>query len=131
MSMNSPMAPESIRALMDMGVLLSMVLSCSGMLVPLQSVSEHMRRGGSSGTACLVLSSVVTGDCGVNKSSGDTTVLVSVLRTYWLDGAWISPLTSLKTLFGPFYLLCCILGVHHCSDCFGYKAFDVNLIWLG
>src|SRR5882724_9179186 len=77
MSMNSPMAPESIRALMDMGVLLSMVLSCSGMLVPLQSVSEHMRRGGSSGTACLVLSSVVTGDCGVNKSSGDRTVLVS------------------------------------------------------
>jgi len=41
MSMNSPMAPESIRALMDMGVLLSTVLSCSGMSFPcrvLQSV---------------------------------------------------------------------------------------------
>src|SRR5882724_3865225 len=77
MSMNSPMAPESIRALMDMGVLLSMVLSCSRMSVPLRSVAEHMRRGGSSGTACSVLSLVVTGDCGVNMSSVDPTVLVS------------------------------------------------------
>src|SRR5882724_7634094 len=76
MSMNSPMAPESIRALMDMGALLSMVLSCSGMSVPLQSVAEH-RKGGSSGTACLVLGSVVTGDCRVNMSSVDPTVLVS------------------------------------------------------
>src|SRR5882724_12781711 len=54
-----------------------MVLSCSGMSVPLQSVAEHMRRGGSSGMACLVLSSVVTGDCGVKMSSVDPTVLVS------------------------------------------------------
>src|SRR5882724_3199519 len=77
MSMNSPVAPESIRALMDMGALLSMVLNCSGMLVPLQSVAEHMRKGGSSGTACSVLSLVVTGDCGVNMSSVDPTVLVS------------------------------------------------------
>src|SRR5882724_9194580 len=77
MSMNSPVAPESIRALMDMGALLSTVLSCSGMSVLLWSVAEHMRKGGSSGTACLVLSSVVTGDCGVNMSSVDPTVLVS------------------------------------------------------
>src|SRR5882724_3239785 len=77
MSMNSPVAPESIRALMDMGVLLSTVLSYSGMLVPLRSVAEHMRIGGSSGTACLVLGLVVTGDCGVNMSSVDPTVLVS------------------------------------------------------
>ena len=77
MSMNSPVAPESIRALMDMGVLLSTVLSCSGMSVPLRSVAEHIRRGGSSGMACLVLSLVVTGDCGVNMSSVDPTVLVS------------------------------------------------------
>ena len=77
MSMNSPVAPESIRALMDMGVSLSMVLSCSGMSVPLWSVSEHMRIGGSSGTACSVHGSVVTGDCGVNMSSIDPTVLVS------------------------------------------------------
>src|SRR5882724_3506209 len=62
---------------MDMGALLSMVLSCSGMSVPLQSVAEHMRKGGSSGMACSVLSSVVTGDCEVNMSSVDPTVLVS------------------------------------------------------
>src|SRR5882724_10341673 len=130
MSMNSTVAPESIRALMDMGALLSTVLSCSGMLVPLQSVSEHMRKGSSSGMACLVLSSVVTGDCRVKMSSVDPTVLFLVLRTYWLDGVWISPLTGLKTLFGSFYLICCISGVHHCCDCFGYKAFDVNLIGL-
>src|SRR5882724_11230637 len=77
MSMNSPVAPESIRALMDMGVLLSKVLSCSGMLVPLQSVAEDMRKGGSSGMACSVLSSVVTGDCGVKMSSVDPIVLIS------------------------------------------------------
>src|SRR5882724_12978395 len=77
MSMNSPMAPESIKALMDMATLLSMVLSSSGMSVPLRSVAECMRRGGSSGMACLVLGSVVTGDCGVNMSSVDPTVLVS------------------------------------------------------
>src|SRR5882724_12565468 len=77
MSMKSPVAPESIRALMDMGVLLSTVLSCSGMSVPLQSVAECMRIGGSSGTACSVLGLVITGDCGVNMSSIDPTVLVS------------------------------------------------------
>src|SRR5882724_2588453 len=77
MSMNSTVAPESISALMDMGVLLSMVWSCSGMSVPLQSIAECMRKGGSSGMACLVLGLVVTGDCGVNMSSVDPTVLVS------------------------------------------------------
>src|SRR5882724_12113281 len=75
--MNSPVAPESIRALMDMGVLLSTVLSCSGMLVPLWSVAECRRIGGSSGMDCSVLGLVVTGDCGVNMSSVDPTVLVS------------------------------------------------------
>src|SRR5882724_9174129 len=77
MSMNSPVPPESISALMDMGVLLFTVLSCSGMSVPLRSVAEHIRRGGSSGMACSVLGSVVTGDCKVNMSSVDPTVLVS------------------------------------------------------
>src|SRR5882724_9798193 len=77
MSMNSPVAPKSIRALMDMGAFISTVLSCSGMLVPLWSVAEHMRKGGSSGMACSVLGSVVTGDCGVNISSVDPIVLVS------------------------------------------------------
>src|SRR5882724_6713353 len=77
MSMNSPMAPESISALMDMGALMSTVFSYSGMSVPLWSVAEHMRKGGSSSMACLVLSSVVTGDCRVNMSSVDPTVLIS------------------------------------------------------
>jgi len=47
------------------------------MSVPLQSVAECMRKGDSLGMACLVLSSVVTGDCRVNMSSVDPTVLVS------------------------------------------------------
>src|SRR5882724_8762183 len=129
MSMNSPMAPESIRALMDMGALMSMVLSHSGMSVPLWSVAEHMRKGGSSGMACSVLGLVVTGDCRVNMSSVDPTVLVSstenLLVRWGMDFT-----TSLKTLFGPFYLLCCILGIHRCSDHFSYKTFDVDLIGL-
>src|SRR5882724_10047749 len=110
MSMNSPVAPESIRALMDMGVLLSMVWSCSGMLVPLQSVAEHMRRGGSSGMACLILGSVVTGDCRVNMSSLDPTVLVS--STENLLVGWGMDFT-IDWPKNPLCLLCCILGIHH------------------
>jgi len=63
---------------------MSMVLRHNGILVPLQSVVEHMRKegtegcsGGCSGMACSVLSSIVTGDGGVNKSFTDPTVLVS------------------------------------------------------
>ena len=108
MSMNSPMAPESIRALMDMGALLSAVLSCSGMSVPLQSVAECIRIGGSSGMTCSVLGSVVTGDCGVNMSSVDPTVLVSSTE-------------NLLVRWGVDFTI---------SDCFGYKAFDVDLVGL-
>src|SRR5882724_5316786 len=84
MSMNMPVAPESMRALTDMGVLLSTVLRCRGMLVPLQRVADRTRRGvlaswgvGCSGTTGSVFSSVVTGDGGVNISLVNPTVLVS------------------------------------------------------
>ena len=106
MSKNSPMAPESIRALMDMGVLLSTVLSCGGISVPLRSVAEPMRRGGSSGTACLVLSSVVTGDCRVNMPSVDHTVLVSSTENLLVGQGMDFTINSLKTPSSSFYLLC-------------------------
>src|SRR5882724_2248968 len=84
MSMNMLVAPESMRASTDMGVLLSMVFRHEGMLVPLQRVADRMRRGVSAswgvgylGKTGLVLSSVVTGDSGVNISLVDPTVLVS------------------------------------------------------
>src|SRR5882724_7669366 len=84
MSMNMPVAPESMRASTDMGVLLSTVLRCRGMSVPLRRVADHTRRGvlaswgiGCSGTTGLVFSSMVTGDGGVNISLVDPTVLVS------------------------------------------------------
>src|SRR5882724_5504698 len=84
MSMNMPVAPESMRALTDMGVLLSRVLRRRGMSVPLQRVADCMRRSvsvswgvGCLGTTGSVFSSVVTGDCGVNISLVDPTVLVS------------------------------------------------------
>ena len=106
MSMNSPVTPESIKALMDMGVLLSTVLSCTGMLVPLQSVAEHMRIGGSSGTACSVLSSVATGDCGVNMSSVEPTVLVSSTENLLVGWGVDFTVDQPKTLFGSFYIFC-------------------------
>src|SRR5882724_2724560 len=84
MSMNILVAPESMRAPTDMGVLLSTVLRHKGMLVPLRRVVDRMRRGvsaswdvGCLGTTGLVLGSVVTGDGGVNISLVDPTVLVS------------------------------------------------------
>ena len=84
MSMNMLVAPESMRASTDMGVLLSMVLRHKGMSVPLQRVADHTRRGvlASWGVGCLgttgsVLGSMVTGDGGVNISLVDPTVLVS------------------------------------------------------
>src|SRR5882724_1012744 len=84
MSMNMPVAPESMRASTDMGVLLSMVLRHRGMSVPLQRVADRTRRGvlASWGVGCLgmtgsVFGSVVTGDGGVNISLVNPTVLVS------------------------------------------------------
>src|SRR5882724_7950562 len=84
MSMNMPVAPESMRALTDMGVLLSTVLRRRGMSVPLWRVADRMRRSvsaswgvGCSGMTGSVFGSVVTGDCGVNISLVDPTVLVS------------------------------------------------------
>src|SRR5882724_11690361 len=84
MLINMPVAPESMRALTDMGVLLSMVLRCRGMSVPLQRVADRTRRGvsvswgvGCLGTTYSVFGSVVTGDGGVNISLVDPTVLVS------------------------------------------------------
>jgi len=83
-SMNILVAPESTRALMNMGVLLSMVLRHRGMLVPLWSEVAHTRKGSSEGcgggcsdTTCSVLGSMVTGDSGFNISLVDLTVLVS------------------------------------------------------
>src|SRR5882724_2630125 len=84
MSMNNLVSPESMRASTDMGVLLSMVLRCRGMSVPLLRVADRTRRGvsaswgvGCSGMTGLVFGSMVTGDCGVNISLVDPTVLVS------------------------------------------------------
>src|SRR5882724_4528652 len=84
MSMNMPVAPESRRALTDMGVLLSMVLRHRGMSVPLRRVADRSRGGvsaswgvGCSGTTGSVFGSVVTGDSGVNISLVNPTVLVS------------------------------------------------------
>src|SRR5882672_10388401 len=82
--MNQLVAPESIRAFISSGVLLPTVWIHRGSSVPLWSVVEQMRTGvgsedlcrGSWGTAFLVFSSS-TGDCGVNISLVDPTVLVS------------------------------------------------------
>src|SRR5882724_9290464 len=84
MFMNMPVAPESMRALTDMGVWLSMVLRRRGMSVPLRRVADRTRRGvsaswgvGFSGMTGSVFGSMVTGDDGVNISLVDPTVLVS------------------------------------------------------
>jgi len=82
--MNIPVAPESMRASTNMGVLLSKVLRYRGMSVPLQSEVDHTRKGslegcdgGCLGMTCSVLGSMVTGDGGFNISLVDPTVLVS------------------------------------------------------
>jgi len=82
--MNMLVALELMRALTDMGVLLSMVLRCRGMSVPLRRVADHTRKGVSAswGVGCwarlvLVFGSVVTGDSGVNISLVNPTVLFS------------------------------------------------------
>jgi|SRR5882724_9392072 len=84
MLMNILVAPESRRALTNMGVLLSIMLRHSGMSVPLCGKVDHMRKGFSEGcgggclsTTCSVLGSMVTGDCGFYISLVDPTVLVS------------------------------------------------------
>src|SRR5882724_1023773 len=84
MSMNIPVASKSMRALTNMGVLLSMVLRCRGTLVSLLSKVDCMRMGsleggsgGCFGMTCLVLGSMVTGGSGFNISLVDPTVLVS------------------------------------------------------
>ena len=83
MSMKIPMAPESMRASTKIGVLLSTVLSCKGISVPLWSMAEHTGKGSSeswgvdcSGTTCSVLRSV-RGDGMVDISFVDPTVLAS------------------------------------------------------
>jgi len=77
-------APELVRASTNMGVLLSTVLRCSGTLVPLwrevDCYEEGVLRGwsgGCLGTTFLFLRSIVTGDCRLNISLVDPTVLVS------------------------------------------------------
>src|SRR5882724_10285369 len=72
MLMNILVAPKLMRALTNMGVLLSMVLRHSGMSVPLWSEVDRIRKGISegcsgccSGMTFSVLGSMVTGDCGV------------------------------------------------------------------
>src|SRR5882672_4979972 len=84
MLINQPVTPESIRAVISSGVSLTMVWMHRGSSVPLQSVDEGISIGvgseglcgGSWGTAFSVFSSS-TGDCGVNISLVDPTVLVS------------------------------------------------------
>src|SRR5882724_3283160 len=83
-SMNILVAPESTRALTNMGLLLSTVLWYRGMLVPHQSEVDHTRKGslegcsgGWLGMTFSVLGSMVTGDGGFNISLVDPTVLVS------------------------------------------------------
>ena len=84
MPLNSPVAPKSMRASTYIGMLLSMVLSCKGISVPLQSVAEDTREENSegwsvvcSGMTCSVFGSVIAGDCGVNISFVDPTVFAS------------------------------------------------------
>src|SRR5882724_1470466 len=91
MLMNMLVAPESMRALTDMGVLLSTVLRHKGMSVPLRRVADRMRRGVSVGwgIGCLgmtgsVLSSVVTGDGGGSISLVNPTVFVSKTKSLLL-----------------------------------------------
>src|SRR5882672_7895517 len=54
-----------------------------------------------------------------------------VLKTYWLNGAWVSPLTCLKIhlcllwLFGFLGLLSNLSHIHCCCRCLSHKAFDV------
>ena len=55
MSMNSPVAPESMRASTNIGMLLSMVLSHKGISVPLWSVAEHTRKRSSEGWGVVCL----------------------------------------------------------------------------
>jgi|SRR5882724_3238862 len=107
MSINGPVAPESMRAFISIGVLLPMVWICSGSSVPLQSVIEWMRTGvkledwweGSWGTAFSVLGSVA-GGCQVNISLVDPTVLISNTENLLVEwGMRCSPLTGLKILF--------------------------------
>src|SRR5882724_8033428 len=137
-SMNMPVAPESMRASTDMGVVLSTVLRHRGMSVPLRRVADRTRRGvlvswgvGCSGTTGSVFSSMVTGDGGVNISLVDSTVLVSKTETCWSDGAWVSPSTCLKTLFGFFGLFPDLSSIHPCCHCLGHQAFEVELSRFG
>src|SRR5882672_12250222 len=82
--MNWLVAPESIRVFITSEVLLPTVWIHRGSSVPLQSVVERMRTGvgledscgGSWGMAFSVFGSSM-GDCGVNISLVDPTVLIS------------------------------------------------------
>jgi len=106
MSINQPIAPESMRVFISSGVLLPMVWIHRGSSIPLQSVIEQTRTGvrsedwceGSRGMAFSVLSSI-TGDCGVNISLVDPTVLISNSKNLLVKWGMVSPLTGLKILF--------------------------------
>src|SRR5467141_3496109 len=84
MSINRPVAPESIRAFISSRVLLPMVWIHRGSSIPLWSMDEQMSIGVESGGLCgdswgmafSVFGSSMD-DCGVNISLVDPTVLVS------------------------------------------------------
>jgi len=53
------------------------------------------------------------------------------VKTYWSNGVWVSPLTSLKILFGflQMFGLVSFIGqlpcVHGGCNCLGYDALDI------
>src|SRR5882724_4944891 len=105
MSINGPVAPESMRAFISIGVLLPMVWICSGSPVPLQSVIEWTMTGvgsedcweGSRGMASK-FSVQQLGTDGLAYLLWALQYLSLIPKTYWSNGAWVSPLTCLKIL---------------------------------
>src|SRR5882724_3042048 len=137
MSMNMLVAPESMRALTDMGVLLSMVLRRRGMLVPLRGVADRTRRGilaswgvGCSGMTGSVFGSVVTGDGGVNISLVNPTVLVSKTKNLLVRQGVDFTVDLPKNPLGFFGLFPSLSSIH-CRHCLGHQAFEVELSQFG